>query len=310
MLRTIFIYSVFLLNVLMFPTSAQTSVERLPNGYSIEPYKNAVFDEVKVAVETVVFNNWLLANISNIQKMTHEQVKGPREHLYYLIDSRIKHLYALEKSLLPKKDDLILQMLFSWSEQLGVYGGSYAFNAVKGSSSSALKPSMKPPAGISMNLSNDLFTIQSELGWTLKFPYNFMTWNVQDFNAIGGSRNQMVVLSTGAAKDNGQLGHSQATLMFFFSPNADQVAFEKYWREKVGILSETKPKPLGLNNLQSHHEFNYSQALHTEITSWSNAKGAFVVTYSGNSGTYEANRQHFIDFLRINTDSAPQNYPK
>jgi hypothetical protein len=306
MFRTILNYSIFLLSVLMFPAIAQTSVQRLPNGYSIEPYENAVFDEVKVAVETVVFNNWLLMNISDIQKMTHEQVKVPREHLYYLIDSRIKHLYALEKSLLPKKDDLILQMLFSWSEQLGIYGGSYAFNAVKNPSQEALKPSMKLPYGISMGMSNDIFTIQSDFEWTLKFPYNFMMWHVQDFNAKGGSRTQMVAISTGASKDNGQLGHSQATLLFLFSPKADQAEVEKYWREKAGIGIDTKPQTLGVNNLQSRHMFDKTRQLNSEITSWSNSKGVFVVIYSGNSGTYEANRQHYIDFLRINTDSVPQ----
>ena len=307
MFRTILNYSIFLLSVLMFPATAQTSVEQLPNGYAVEPYQNAVFDEAKVAVETVVFNNWLNMNL---QKLTYEQLKGPREHLYYLIDSRVKHLYTFEKRILPEKSDQILQMLFSWSERLGVFGGNHAYNAVKKSSSPELTPSMKTPNGIVMSMSKDVFNIRSELGWSIQFPYNFMVWNVQDFNAIGGSRTQMVAFSTGAAKDNGQLGHSQATLMFFFSPKVDQVTLEKYWLEKIGISEDTKLADLNVKNLQSRHEYNYSKALHTEITSWSKAKGAFVAAYSGNSGTYEANRQHFLDFLRINVDLVPQNSQK
>lgn len=307
MFRTLFNCLIFLSCVLIFPAVAQTSVERLPNGYAVEPYQTAVFDEAKVAVETVVFNNWLNMNL---EKLTYEQLKGPREHLYYLIDSRVKHLYAGEKRILPEKSDLILQMLFSWSERLGVFGGNYAYNAVKNSSSPELLPSMKTPNGIVMSMPKDVFNIQSDLGWAIKFPYNFMVWNVQDFNAIGGSRTQMVAFSTGAAKYNGTLGRSQATLMFLFSPKADLVEFEKYWVEKLALTSDVKPQPLGVNNLQSQHEFNYSKALHTEITSWSNSKGAFVVAYSGNSGTYEANRQHFIDFLRINTEFTPPDSPK
>lgn len=97
-------------------------------GYSTEPLRAPLFDEAQIAVETTAINNWLIANIKSL---TYEQMKGPREHLYYLIDSRVKQHYATEKQVVPTKHDLILEILFSWAEPLGVFGGAEAFNAVK-----------------------------------------------------------------------------------------------------------------------------------------------------------------------------------
>lgn len=275
-------------------------------GYSTEPLRAPLFDEAQIAVETMAINNWLNANI---QKLTYDQMKGPREHLYYLIDSRVKQHYATEKRVLPEKHDLILELLFSWAEPLGVFGGSDVYNAVKAPASPARTPGMKLPEGFSLKLSNDLFTIQSSSGWAVSFPYYFMVWNVGDFTAKGGPRTQMVALSTGAAKDKSQAGKSQATVMFLFSPEKHD-PFEKYWREQFGIGTEIKPKKLGLRSLASRHVVDASTKLHKEFTSWSDPTGSYAVAYLGIEGTYEWNRQHFIDFVRavvIKQESRPNN---
>lgn len=307
MFRRILIGCILLFSAMANPVFAQSSVDRLPNGYSVEPYKTAVFDEARVAVETVVFNNWLNLNIGNMQNKTHDEVKGPREHLYYLIDSRIKHLYSAEKMLLPQNGDPILQMLFSWSEKLGVYGGNYAFNAVKMPSAEGMKPLMKTPAGISMSMVDDTFSIKSDYGWRIKFPYNFMVFFVSDFFAKGVNRTQMVILSTGATRDKQQPGYSQGTLVFLFSPQKQEI-FHEFWLEAYKINSDTEYKSLKVENLQSQSKFDKTLMLQTEFTSWSNKNGSYAVVYSGNSGTYEANRSHFLDFLKIALDSAPQGH--
>ena len=263
-------------------------------GYSTEPLRAPLFDEAQIAFEAMAINNWLNANI---QKLTYDQMKGPREHLYYLIDSRVKQHYATEKRLLPLKHDLILEILFSWAEPLGVFGGAEVFNAVKAPASPARTPGMKLPEGLSLTLSNDLFTIRSKSGWAVSFPYYFMVWNVGDFTAKGGPRTQMVALSTGAAKDKSQAGKSQATLVFLFSPEKYE-PFEKYWREQFGIGTEITPKGLGVKNFVSRHIVDASTKLHKEFTSWSDPTGAYAVAYLGIEGTYEWNRQHFIDFVR------------
>jgi hypothetical protein len=263
-------------------------------GYSTEPLRALLFDEAQVAVETTALNNWLIANIKTL---TYEQMKGPREYLYYLIDSRVKQQYATEKQVLPSKRDLILEMLFSWAEPLGVFGGSQAFNAVKDPALTAQEPTLKLPEGISLSLAKDLFTIHSTSGWTVSFPYYFMIGTVREFIATSGSRTQMVIVSTGAAKDKSKAGKSQATLMLVFSPQKYQL-FEKYWREQYGVGAEVTPQALGVSNLSSRHTVDAPMMLHKEFTSWSDSRGSFAVAYLGIEGTYEWNRQHFIDFVR------------
>jgi hypothetical protein len=278
-----------------FPSNAgEKSVEPLQCGYSTAPLRDPLFDEARVVVEATAINNWLNANI---QKLSYEQMKGPREHLYYLIDSRVKQLYAAEKRVLPAKHDPILEILFSWSEHLGVFGGAYAFNAVKAPSSAPKVARMKLPEGFALNLVNDTFTLSSNLGWSITIPYYFMIWKVGDFTAKGGPRTQLVALSTGAAKDKSQAGRSQATLMFLFSPEKYE-NFERYWREQMGIRANIRIETLGVKSLQSRHVADEATSLHKEFTSWSDPAGSFAVVYLGIEGTYEWNRPHFIDFLR------------
>jgi hypothetical protein len=121
-----------LMTVMLTLATAASAAEPLQGGYSVEPLRDPLFDEAAVVVETTAINNWLAANI---QQLSYDQMKGPREHLYYLIDSRVKQIYASEKRVLPAKNDPILEILFSRSEYLGVFGGAQAFNAVKATSS-------------------------------------------------------------------------------------------------------------------------------------------------------------------------------
>jgi hypothetical protein len=287
----------FVAAVLPYPCGAQgTSRDVAQAGYSAQPLQRPLFDEAQVLVEATAINNWLG---QNIQQLSYAQMKGPREHLYYLIDSRVKHLYAAEKQILPRKGDPILEILFSWSEHLGVFGGALAYNAVKAPTSPAKAPAMKLPAGIELALNKDLFTLRSDLGWSIIFPYYFMIWNVGDFTAKGGPRTQLVALSTGAAKDSSQAGRSQGTLMFLFSPEKNFVSFESYWLGQMGIDRTAKAKSLGIRTLQSRHIVDDAMKLHKEFTAWPESSGSYAVAYLGIEGTYEWNRPHFLDFMRV-----------
>ena len=157
--------------------AAEQMDDAIQGGYSTTPLRDPLFDEAQVVVETTAINNWLSANI---QKLSYEQMKGPREQLYYLIDSRVKQIYRAEKRVLPARHDPILEILFSWAENLGVFGGAYAFNAVKDVSTAPQVPRMQLPEGIELNLANDTFILSSNLGWSITFPYYFMVWNVRE----------------------------------------------------------------------------------------------------------------------------------
>ena len=290
----------FLVVLVLAASSLEGWTEEMPiTGYSTAPIHSPLFDEAQVVVEAVRINNWLN---DNLQSLPPEDVKWPREHLFYLIDSRVKQIYAEQGHVLPLEHDLVLELLFSWAEPLGVHGGSEIFNVIKAPSTPARVSESKLPEGISLALDKDLLRLKSSLGWEVTFPYYFMFFDAKDFVAKNGPRTQLFIISTGATRDVSPAGKSQATLMFLFTPEEHE-PFDRYWATMFGIGPETPAKALGVRKLSSRHAFDVSTKLHKEFTSWSGPAGAYAVAYMGIEGTFEWNRQHFIDFLGAVVDS-------
>lgn len=273
--------------------SAQQSVQQ---GYSTAPLRDPIFDVARVTVETTAINNWLN---SNHKSLSYQDMKGPREHLYYLIDSRVKDTFSRTGKIYPSEHDIILEILFSWAERLGGYGGSLVYNRIRSPKSRELPSQMRTPKGMSIELKDDLLRVQSVDGrWSVGFPYYFMLWNVADFNTKNGLRTQVIALSTGAAKDKSQLGYSQATLLLIFSPGADTNVFVTSWRQQLNFRATKEEKVLPVRGLRAQYRFDSQTQLHTEFVSWTEKQGPFAVAYTGIDGTYQWNRPHFLDFLR------------
>jgi hypothetical protein len=281
--------------LLTLPAAVSTGADVPQRGYSVLPLKDPLFDEAQVVVETMALNNWLSSNIRNL---SFEQMKEPREQLYYLIDSRVKQIYAAEGQVLPRAPDPTLEILFRWPEYLGVFGGAQTYNAVKAPDSKPISRGMELPKGVALTLNEDLLSVHSDFGWSLEVPYYFMIWAVGDFTANGGPRTQVVTISTGAAKDKSEAGHSQATLMFLYSPEPGFAAFEKHWAGLFGVDTASAPISLGVRNFRSYRALDEATKIHTEFTSWTEDSGNYAVAYSGIEGTYEWNRPHFLDFIR------------
>lgn len=272
-----FIAILYFLIFAPFGVAGDRATEVPQKGYTTIILREPVFNMAKVAVETTRINNWL--NL-NYKKLTYEQMKGPREHLYYLIDSYMKDRYAREKRILPREHDRILEVLFSWAERLGVYGGTLVYNAIKSPKSAEMEPLLKLPDQISLTLEGDLLSISASAeGWSVKIPYYFMIWNVNDFTATNGLRTQLVALSTGATLDKSETGHSQATLMLMYSPGAEPNDVAKYWKKGVGIGEEAEKKSIEVDELVSFYSFDSVTKLHKEITIWRKPQGAFAVAY-------------------------------
>ena len=264
-------------------------------GYTTATLREPIFDAAHVAVDTTVFNNWLAVNY---EKLSENQMARPREHLYYLIDSHIKQQFEATGQILPKERDLILELLFSWAERLGVYGGNLIFNRVKAAESQAMGPLMTLPTGMDLELKGDLLHVRSDLGWDVSIPYYFMIGRLSDSAAANGIRAQIMIASTGAAKDKGSDGHSQATLMLLFSPGADMAVFRPFWEQQFEIKSSDEHVELGVGGLTSQRNLNAALRLHKELVFLKGDRGALAVAYLGNEGTYQWNREHFLDFLR------------
>lgn len=265
------------------------------DGYSTAPLNDPVFDYAEVIVDTTAFNNWLNANYSKLDAQT---MKGPREHLYYLLSSYVSELNKRDGIVLPKENDLVLEILLSWSEKLGVYGAHLFYNKVNNTKSKAMPALMKVSEGIKISAVNDMYIVESKNGsWSTRFPYYFMIGNIKEFNATNGMQTQLLSISTGAAKDKTKAGRSQSTLMFVHSPSQNTEEFKNYWLTQFDISSKIKPKALNFNNLESSYIYNEQSQLHKEITFLPSSQGSYLVAYLGMDGAFQTNRQHFLDFL-------------
>jgi hypothetical protein len=263
-------------------------------GYSTVTLREPIFDFAEVAVRTAQLNNWL---IENHEKLDQDQQAAVREDLYYLIDSHIKQEFATTGRVLPKEPDLHLQLLLSWAEELGVYGGNLVYNAVKRADAPTLNPTLLPPEGMTLELRDDLLVVRSDLGWSVPMPCYFMIAKLGDRKLINGLRAQTMIVSTGAAKDAGSLGHSQATLILSYAPQADLAEARALWENQLEIRPSDERVELGVRGLVSQRNYKKEVKLHREVVSWSTPRGAMTVAYLGNEGTYQWNRQHFLDFL-------------
>jgi len=263
-------------------------------GYTSSTLREPVYDFAETAVHTVKLNNWLNENYASLDEA---RKTAARERLYYLIDSQIKHNFARTQRVLPAGSDLQLALLFSWAERLGVYGGNLVFNQLKTESMEPAPTSLELPPGIRLSLHGDLFELESDTGWQVSFPYYFMIGAVRDMVNKDGARSQLVIISTGTAKDSSKSGRSQATLMLVFSPGAALPEFKAFWQSQIPIRSDDESIALGVRGLTSQKNFEEKLKLHREMVAWSAPKGACAVVYLGNDGTYQWNRPHFIDFV-------------
>ena len=269
--------------------------QQVQAGYSLELLSQPIFGPAEVAIETARLNNWLN---ENYEAMRPEQYKGPREYLFYLIDSHVKNIYARDGKLLPTEPDLILQTLYAWAERLGVYGGSMVFNEVRLPSEPEMALMLEPPASIAISMNGDLLRIESPPHWGFDVPYYFMPFIVTEFTANNGMPTQFLAISTGASKDNSEAGRSQATLMLIYSQDVDFSEFEEFWTDQIGIPENAQDSELGYARLTAKYWLDDSTKIHTEALIWSRGSGSFAMTYGGVDGTYQWNRQHFLDFLR------------
>jgi hypothetical protein len=283
---------------------AQTDVRLIANNYSAAPLRSAPpLSAKEIETEARKLLAWLEANGP---KLKREQMAGPREHAYYLIGERIKHIYAESETILPTRRDPVLQALFMHADNLGVFGGSQIFAALKDSGMPGMPVRTHPPGAISVTLDGDRLRVASELGWSFSVPYYFMMWQAADQQRPEG-RLQVVTLSTATARDVSAAGHSQATLMLLFSPAGAAAHPAELLRQQQQKGTVDPPAALGVRDLKSQHSFNADMKLHSEMTSWTDASGTYFVEYSGMDGTYQSNRPHFIDFLRsVQTAAPPQ----
>jgi hypothetical protein len=267
--------------------------------FAAGPYGVQAIEPARALIESVGINNFLGKEYLRLQ---NQQRQGAREHLHALIDSRVKQLYAKDKTLLPPKSDPSLAMLYSWAGRLGVYGADLIYAAVKGMYPVEPPSGPKPPTGIDIALIAENLVLSSATGgWQATIPYHFFVFTLENGTASDGRLTEAVVISTGTAPDTAPPGYSQATVALVFVHDADKTDFESQWLERLKIPASAELRPIGLTRYESRTAYDQPSRLHKEFVYVPTEKGAVAVFFVGLEGTFQANRAHFIDFMRLLT---------
>ena len=265
--------------------------------YTAAPFRVEAIEPARALVESVGINNWLNQNYS---RMDGRQVQGAREHLHALIDAQVKQTYAQRNVLMPPAPGGTLAMLYAWAGRLGVYGADLVYAAVKGTYPAPVPSSPRPPPGIDLSLIGESFLLSSAEGqWQVSVPFHFFVFTLQAGAAPGSSRTEAAVISTGTAPDAAPPGYSQATIALVFVHGAIGAEFEREWAQRLQIPMDSSPIPIGLTRYQSRTAYDSTTRLHKELVYVPSKNGSFAIFYSGLDGTYQANRPHFLDFLRM-----------
>ncbi len=265
--------------------------------YDSAPFAVQAIDPAHAVVEPLVINNWLRENVTRISE---GQVQGAREHLHALIDAHVKQSFAKANAFLPPQPGGLLPVLYSWAGRLGVYGGDLIYEAVKGDYPVKPPPGPVLPVGYELSLKGQSLVLESTAGsWRVEMPFHFFIFAIRDGVAVGGQRTEMTVISTGSAPDAAPPGFSQATIALVFVHGATTSDVEREWAKRMQIPLETEQVAVGATQFRSRVAFDSATRLHKELVMVPSEKGAFAIFYSGLDGTYQANRPHFVDILRM-----------
>jgi len=236
---------------------------------------------------------------SSATHLSQDDLDTARERLYLLIGSVARAYRAKTKRPFPARDTLGLAQLFDYSSRLGLVGGSLVARA--------LAPATKeppPPIGatgkLALSFAAPAFTLRSERGWTIRFPYYFMIGTAET-STMHFVDTDVVLLSTLLAPHWGMPGGSQATLLFVAtsSASADRSdRFLQFWLEQFGIEKKDELADTLVGDSRHYRRFDADAKMHKEVVTLRRGPVVMFVQYSGLPGTFEANREDFLDVLR------------
>ena len=273
-------------------SAAQSKASR---PYSSKPLSAPIRDAVENAAEFVKFNNWLNGNFESVPAQNRQRMK---EHLYSIIDSDVKQLYAREGVLHPGDRDSILPICFAWATRMGGFGAHSVLEGLDPKAAATVKSTASIPRSFKLKVRGDMLELSSTWGdWTAVFPYYFMVGDLQQLRTASDLRTQAATVSTGFARHTSDGGHSQATILLLYSPEGSPKSFKNFWLKSLN-LTTADASGKKVHGLESFYRFDGSANMHTEAVFPSVDKGAMAILYTGLAGTYEHNRPHFIDFVK------------
>ena len=230
-------------------------------------------------------------------QLDQDQAFEAREQIYAILAADLRQRFTRNGDAgLPAADSATAQLLAE-ADRLGVYS---AFPVASRLGYSRTGPrSQVPGVEFDLQLNGALFSLSAIQGrWTVQFPWYFMLWGVHRVEQGDVLPADVVSLSTLTAAHAGlQNGASQATILIVSSETDDAAAFLARWLATAGVTPrDTVPKVVP-NALRSYARVDRPRELRTEMSVFKIPSGSMLIGYFGREGTFQANRQHYLDLL-------------
>lgn len=254
----------------------------------------AALSPAELTAERSRFLEWLDAHLDSLAP---GDLPAVREHLYFLIGSALQAQYALTRRPFPPRDTLGLVDLLDRGSRLGLYGAGLVARAIAGPER-ALTPAVLPDRPLMLSFAPPHYTLRSERGWSLRFPYYFMIGTAAYGVPRNGLGTETVVLSTLFAQHRHLPGRSQATVLIAAAQTADTATFYRFWFEALGLKPSDQVAPSVLEGSRTYRAFDSSAAMNKEVITVVRDGTAMLVSYFGLPGPYEANHADFVALLR------------
>ncbi|MGE4294542.1 MAG: hypothetical protein AB7E49_02445 [Campylobacterales bacterium] len=284
-----------LLSILLITTSLFAAENKILTPIPAAPLEMALFDAASLPLQIMQLNNWLSEHHQTVTDQA--QARRIREDVFLLIDAYARNLYHSSRKTMPEGADLQLSQLFMWGHRFGAYGAPDIYNALKAPERPMLSAGRDLPKGLSLSLEEDRLALSSKSGWTLRIPYFFMIWHIDNSLNNAGMQTEMVVFSTGFAPDRlSPSGLSQSTVMLMFAPGTPCEAFNDFWLERLSI----KTQKTEIDNFDGVEGYlaEGEHGPHRLFWSQKNQKGCLGLAYTGMEGPFRHNWPYLNDIVQ------------
>lgn len=227
--------------------------------------------------------------------LDHGEREPLREQIYAIVTDVVRRQYASTGSAGVPSPDSTLASLFVEADRYGVVNASPIAHELGIHS----RPLSTPAQEFALELTGDRFTLSSTLGrWRVRFPWYFMLWDAERVEQERTDTFDVVSLSTLTAANTPAVGGaSQATILIVSGETDSIAAFTKRWLLTFGLYpSDSAPKAVP-RALATYARFDRPRHMRMEVSVFKIPSGSLMVGYFGLEGTFEANRQAYLDLL-------------
>ncbi len=237
---------------------------------------------------------------SNATRLSEEELQVARERIYLLIGSVARAYHAESGRSFPARDTLELAELFDYATRLGLQGSGLVARALAPATKGSPSP-IGASGKLTLSFDAPAFTLRSERGWSVRFPYYFMISHAETTTPKNDVETDVAMLSTLYGKHRERRGGSQATLLIAAASPADADGadrFVRFWLDELHITDKDALPDTLVRDSRHYRQYDTADAMDKEIVTLQRGPVVMVVEYIGVPGTFEANREDFLDVLR------------